>query len=131
MREINYWAIVVAALAAFVLSTAWYIGFANQRAALSHAAMTNVRKPQPAKMALEIARNIVLACVLAYLLGRFGATAWPAALKLAILLWIGFPVLLLTGSVMWENVAWKLATIHAGDWLLKLLVMVIILTRWR
>ncbi len=131
MREINYWAIVAAALAAFVLSTAWYIGFAKQRAALSHAAAADARKPQPVKMAIEIARNLVLACVLAYILARLGVTAWPPAIKLAILLWIGFPVLLLTGSVMWEDVPWKLATIHAGDWLLKLLVMVLILSRWR
>ena len=96
MREINYWAILVAAVAAFVLSTMWYIGFAKQRAELSHAAMADVRKPQPIKMALEIARNIVLASVLAYLVARLGVTAWPAAIKFAVLLWIGFPVLLLT-----------------------------------
>jgi hypothetical protein len=131
MHEINYWAILVAAVAAFVLSTMWYIGFAKQRAELSHTAMADVRKPQPIKMALEIARNIVLASVLAYLVARLGVTAWPAAITFAVLLWIGFPVLLLTGSVMWENVPWKLAAIHAGDWLLKLLVTVIILSRWR
>jgi Protein of unknown function (DUF1761) len=113
------------------LSTAWYIGFAKQRATLSHAATADVRKPQPVKMTLEIVRNLVLACVLAYLLARFRVTARPAAIKLAILLWVGFPVLLLIGSVMLEDVPWKLATIHAGDWLLKLLVMVIILARWR
>ncbi len=131
MREIHYWAIVAAAVAAFVMSTAWYIGFAAQRAALSHVPMADVREPQPSKMALEIARNLVLACVLAYILARLGVAGWPSAIKLALVLWIGFPVLLLTGSVMWEAVPWKLATIHAGDWLLKLLVMVIILTRWR
>ncbi|SRR6266852_4914980 len=131
MREINYWAIVVAAVAAFLLSTLWYIGFAKQRAELSQTVTADVRKPQPIKMALEIARNIVLASVLAYLVARLGVTGWPAAIKFAGLLWIGFPVLLLTGSVMWENVPWKLAAIHAGDWLLKLLLMAIVLSRWR
>jgi hypothetical protein len=131
MRGINYLAIVVAAVAAFVLSTAWYIGFAKQRAQLSPAAAADMRRPQPAKMVLEIARNIVLAYVLAYFVTRLGVTSWPAAIKLALLAWIGFPVLLLTGSVMWENVPWKLGAIHAGDWLLKLLVMVMVLSRWR
>jgi uncharacterized protein DUF1761 len=131
VRGINYWAIVVAAAAAFVLSTMWYIGFAKQRAELSPAAAAEVRRPQPAKMVLEIARNLVLACVLAYFVAHLGVTAWPAAIKFAVLAWIGFPVLLLAGSVMWENVPWKLAAIHAGDWLLKLVVMVIILSRWR
>jgi hypothetical protein len=31
-------------------------------------------------------------------------------------LWIGFPVLLFSGSVMWQNVPWMLAVIQAGDW---------------
>ncbi len=131
MREINLWAVLVAAVAAFVLSTAWYIGFAKQRAELSAAAMAEMRKPPPIKMALEIARNIVLAYVLAYFVGRLGVTSWPAAIQVGILAWIGFPVILLAGSVMWENVPWKLAAIQAGDWLLKLLLMIIILVRWR
>jgi uncharacterized protein DUF1761 len=73
----------------------------------------------------------VLAYVLAYLDARLGVIGWPAAIQVAILAWIGFPVILLAGSVMWENVPWKLAAIHAGDWLFKLLLMVIILSRWR
>jgi hypothetical protein len=131
MCEINYWAVLVAAVAAFALSTAWYIGFAKQRAELSAAAMTEMKRPQPIKMALEIVRNMVLAYVLAYFVVRLGVTGWPAAIQFAVLAWIGFPVLLLAGSVMWENVPWKLAAIHAGDWFLKILLMVIILSRWR
>ena len=131
MREINYWAVLLAAIAAFVLSTGWYIGFAKQRAQLSPAAATDMRKPQPVKMGLEIARNIVLALVLAYFLSRLRITGWPGAIKFALIAWLGFPFLLLTGSVLWENVPPKLAAIHAGDWLLKLLVMSVILCRWR
>ena len=131
MLKINHWAVFVAAIAAFVLSTIWYIGFAKQRAELSAAAMADVRKPQLVKMVLEIARNIILAYVLAYLVTRLGITTWPTAMTFALLLWIGFPVLLLTGSVMWENVPWKLAAIHGGDWLLKLLAVIVILSRWR
>jgi hypothetical protein len=131
MREINWVAVIVAAIAAFVLSTAWYIAFAKQRAALSGVAMADMKKPQPIKMAVEIVRNIVLASIIAYLVARLGVSDWSATICFAIVLWVGFPVLLLSGSVIWENVPWKLAIIHAGDWLLKLLLMVIILSRWR
>src|SRR3954468_7838929 len=131
MHHIKYLAVIVAAVAAFVFSTAWYIAFAKQRAELSPAAMQEMKKPQPVKMIAEIARNILLACVLAYLVGRVGVTGWSAAIQFAVLTWIGFPVLLLSGSVMWENVPWKLACIHAGDWFGKILLMVIILSRWR
>jgi hypothetical protein len=131
MLKINHPAVFVAAIAAFVLSTIWYIGFAKQRAELSAAVMADVRQPQPVKMVLEIVRNIILAYVLAYLVTRLGITTWPAAMTFALLLWVGFAVLLLTGSVMWENVPWKLAAIHGGDWLLKLLTVIVILSRWR
>ena len=45
-------------------------------------------------------------------------------------LWIGFPVVLLAGSVFHENVPWKLAALHAGDWLVKLLVIAVIVGVW-
>lgn len=44
---------------------------------------------------------------------------------------IGFPVVLLTGSLIWERVPPALAAIHAGDWLLKLLIIATIVTVWR
>jgi len=40
-------------------------------------------------------------------------------------------VIILTGSVLWENTPWKVAAIHAGDWLVKLLVISVIVTLWR
>jgi len=71
------------------------------------------------KIAGELMRNIFLAYVLAYLLAENGVTVVGGTTRLSLSLWIGFPVVLLTGSVMWEDVPWKLAAIHAGDWLCK------------
>jgi hypothetical protein len=39
--------------------------------------------------------------------------------------------MILLGSVIHENVPWKLAAIHTGDWLVKLLLMAVILSLWR
>jgi hypothetical protein len=68
-------------------------------------------------------------------LGRFvvllEVVEWRGALNLGVWLWIGFPVLLLSGSVMWQNVPWMLAAIHAGDWLVKILLIAVILGVWR
>jgi hypothetical protein len=36
----------------------------------------------------------------------------------------------LTGSIMWEDVPWTLATIHAGDWLVKMVLITAILGAW-
>jgi glycerol uptake facilitator-like aquaporin len=70
MLEMNYLAIVVSAIAAFVASTLYYIIFSEQRAKLSSAAVAQMNRPQPLKMAAEIIRNLVLALVLAYLAQR-------------------------------------------------------------
>ena len=120
--------VIVAAAAAFVASAVWYIAFAKQRAKWSAAA---AGRPRPAQMAIELVRNVVLALVLAYLVPRLGATDAARAAILGLVLWIGFPVILLAGSVMYENVSWKLAAIHAGDWLIKLLLLAIVIALWR
>jgi hypothetical protein len=45
------------------------------------------------------------------------------AVRLGLALWVAFPGVLLTGSVVHEKVPWRLAAIHAGDWLVKLLLV--------
>jgi hypothetical protein len=47
-------------------------------------------------------------------------------LRLGALVWM-FPASILLGSVIHENVPLALAAIHAGDWLVKLLLMSVIL----
>lgn len=129
MADLNYLALFTAVIVAFVASMIWYIIFAKQRARLSHSS-TDMKRPQPLKMVIEIFRNIILASVIAFLVHQFGISSLTRAINLGIVLWIGFPLMLLTGSIMWENVSWKLALIHSGDWFIKLLVMTIILGVW-
>jgi len=50
---------------------------------------------------------------------------------LGVWVWIGFHATLLVGSVIHENMPWKLYAIHAGDALVKTLVMAFILGVWR
>ena len=73
----------------------------------------------------------MLACVNAYLVKHVGVASLTGGARLGLILWIGFPLVLLTGSIMWEDVPWKLAAIHAGDWLLKILLMTVIVGIWR
>jgi Protein of unknown function (DUF1761) len=54
---------------------------------------------------------------------RLRSTSGPGALLLGLALWIGFPFVLWTGAVVHEKTPWKLAAIHAGDWLPKLLAV--------
>lgn len=132
MDDVNVWAILVAALVVLVVSTAYYIAFAKQMAALSPAyagADPNARPPA-GKVALELVRNLVLASVVACLAKQLDVSDWTDGLKLGLGLWLGFPIVLWTGAVMWEKYPPKLAVIHVGDWLLKLLVIALIVSMW-
>lgn len=130
MIDLNYVAIAVAAVVAFVLSTVYYIVFGEQLRRLSPAA-AGMGNPPPWKMLVEIVRSLVLASVLAGLAALIGITDWIGAVQLGLALWIGFPLVLWVGAVMWENVPVRLAALHAGDWLVKVLVLSVIVSVWR
>ena len=134
MLGMNYLAMVATAVAAIATSSVWYIVFGKARIELlgkAPGASVDTTKPQPARMAVEIVRTLVVTCVLAHFVVLLGITGWVSAVKLGLWVWIGFPFMILVGSVLWDKVPWKLAAIHAGDWLVKLLVMAIILGAWR
>jgi hypothetical protein len=127
--ELNPLAIVVAAVIVFVVSTVYYIVFAARMVDLRQG-NEDAGGVQPWKIGVEIVRSLVLATVIAGLVVLLGVTDLGGALQLALALWIGFPVILLVGSVIWENVNPALATIHAGDWLLKLVIVSGVVTLW-
>jgi hypothetical protein len=128
MIEINYFALMVAVVAAFFASFVWYILFAKQMAKQGSA---STGKPNPKLIAGEFVKNAVLAVALSYFVNQLGLYTLFSVVHLSLLLWIAFPVLILISSVMYEKMPLKLAAIHAGDWLLKLLLMIAILGFWR
>jgi hypothetical protein len=135
MTEINYLAVVAAAVVAFMVGAVWYspLLFGNQLMELRSASPGVVAgTTMPAwKILVEFGRGLVVAYVLALLLGLLGDFGWRGALQLGVWVWVGFPITLLVGSVIWENTPWQLAAIHAGDWLVKLLLIAVILGVWR
>jgi hypothetical protein len=128
--EINFLATAIAAVAAFILSGVWYGAFGSQLAAL-HPAYADSGPPSVKDVVVELARNLVLALVLAWLADQIGVDDWAQAALLGFMLWIGIAVVLLIGSVYHEKVPVRLAAIHAGDWLLKLVVIAIIVGIWQ
>ena len=132
MRRKNYLAVLVAAVAAFVVSSVWYTIFGN--------AWVELRGIDPATapdtatpawtMLFVVFQSLVVAFMLAYFVGHLGIVDWKGAVRLGALVW-GFPAMILLGSVVHENVPLMLAAIHAGDWLVKLLLMSVILVVWR
>jgi len=74
---------------------------------------------------------VVVAYVLARFIERLGVVDWQSAVRLGFWLWVAFHAVGMAGAVMWDDMPWMLAAIHAADWLVKLLLMAVILAVWR
>ncbi len=124
-------AIIVAAVAAFVSSVVWYAVFGRTMAEFRGPAAA---APEPGSQMLAmlfvVAQSLVVAFLVAYLLSRLGISGLAGVAGLGALVWI-FPAAILLGSVVHEGVPLALASIHAGDWLVKLIVVAAIVDIWR
>ncbi len=129
--HLNFLAVAVAGIAVFVFAAAYYIALAGPRARLSAAAAASRGRPSRWLMGLELLKSLVVAAAVAVLVSAAGVADIGAALKLALGLWVAFPVVLLVGSVTQEGVPWRLGAIHAGDWFAKLVIIAVIVTVWR
>jgi hypothetical protein len=132
MPVINYLAVLVAALAAFLASSIWYIVFGKELAKVSKAfAGLRAQKRQPWKMLIVIVQSLVISFVVAYVIGLRENVSWLGAVGIGLLLWLGLSAMQWVGSMLWEQVSLKMAIIHAGDWLVKLIVISTIVGAWR
>jgi len=132
MEGINIWAIVASVIVSFIASSLYYVIFSKQWAESSKAgaAAAKNKKPDPKQGILQLVRTLVVTLVVAYFVSQLHITDWAGAARLSFILWVGFPVVLLAGSIMWEKTPVKQAVLHAGDSLLTLLILSSILALW-
>jgi hypothetical protein len=130
MIHLNYLAIVTSAVAVLLFAAVYYSVFARRLADLRDATAASP-PPVPLVMGVELFKGLVLAAVVAGLLQLMGIADVGGAVKLGLVMWLAFPVALLAGSVIHEHVPSRLAAIHAGDWLAKLLIIPVIVSVWR
>lgn len=129
MKRTNYLAVVAASVAAFATSSVWYTVFGNAVMDLSGLDPASAATPAGTTL-FVIFQSAVVALVLAYFIARMEVAGWRDTALIGVLAWV-FPAMILLGSVVHEDVPFGLAAIHAGDWLLKLLLMSLILGSWR
>ncbi len=110
-------------------SFGWYELFGKELAKVSPAIAK--QDSAPWKMVVEVLRTFVLTSVLAYVIWRTGAKGWLDSAWIGIVLWIGLSAVQWAGSILWEKVPLKMALIHGGDWLMKLVLISVIIGVWR
>ena len=128
--DVDLWAVAAATVAAFVISSLWYLAFGTRLAALSDAYAGSERTPVWVIL-VELLRSLIVAGTVAGLSSLIHIDDLAGALALGAVLWAAFPLPILAGSVVHEATDWRLAAIHAGDWLIKLLVIAVIVSVWR
>lgn len=128
----SYWAILVAAIAAFVFSSLYYgpLLLGGVWRSVDPVA-TAAAKPSAVKALIEFVRTLVITIVMARVLAMLQVADWKSAVQLAVLLWLGFSAAMWVGAIMWEKTPWTVAAIHSGDWLVKTVLISFILGVWR
>jgi hypothetical protein len=122
----------IAALSVFVISSVWYAALTPVEVrVLGPAAPGRGGRPSGVKVLLELTRSVLLGAVIAGVARACGLHGVGSTVLLGLALWLGFPFVLLTGSMMWEKVPAVTAMLHAGDWLLKLVVISVMVGLWR
>ncbi|MEO8737134.1 MAG: DUF1761 domain-containing protein, partial [Edaphobacter sp.] len=88
----NFIALSVVVVVAFIASSLWYSPLLFGREFLELSGVTASPSPNAVKALCELFRTFVLAYVIARLVLRLNIADWKGALRLGLWLWIGFPV---------------------------------------
>jgi hypothetical protein len=130
----NYLAIVVAAIACFLLEAGWYSFF--MKTWLSGIGRTmEWLVATGVNPALQYGTALVSAAVMASAISCVTQltgpqTAWRG-IKIAALLWLGFELTSFSTEYVFEVRPWSLLGINAGYWLLGMMLMGAIVGAWK
>jgi hypothetical protein len=125
---LNYWAVLVAAVAAWVLGMAWYMALAKQWLAALGKTEADVKGPDGkpksyAPLVLVFVAELIMAWVLAGLVGHFGAVTVKNGVISGAFCWLGFVLTTVATNNAFGQRKTMLTVIDAGYWLIVLLVM--------
>ncbi|OLF11321.1 DUF1761 domain-containing protein [Actinophytocola xanthii] len=118
MPELPWLAVLVGTAAAFVIGGGYYAVLATARTEDA-----DLGTSSPLILLVELLRCLLLASAVTGLVAATDTATWWGGLLLGLALWVGFPLVLLLGAVVHERTPVRLAALHGGDWLLKLLVL--------
>lgn len=130
--EINYLAILVAAVAAMLVGGFWYSPVLFGKPWMREMGknpddMKGIAFPLK-EMAIQFIASLVLAFVLALFIYRQATVG--EAVTLALWIWVGFYVTLQLNSVLWEGRSWKLYFINIAQSLVTLVLMAVVIGLW-
>lgn len=144
MPEINYWAVLVAGIAAMVIGGIWYgplfgklwmegMGWDPN----DKARMEKMKKAAGPAYAQMFILALVQAFVFAHVLWAFDIavsekmSALSAGLQGGLWMWLGFVLPVKYGDKLWNGKKFKYVAVDLGYYLVLLMVMGIIISSWK
>jgi len=137
----NYFAVFACAVAALVIGFLWFGPIFGKQwmslmgmDALPPEKMAEGKKRMPVMAGIQFIAALIMATTLSYILAYAGAFTGKTGTVLGIETgaweWIGFVAPVTLGMVLWEGKPWTLWAIVAGNWLVTLCTMGVILSLW-
>ncbi len=132
---LNYWAILVAAVAQFVLGMLWYSPLLFGRSwmklmKVDEANMKGSKKDMGATFFMSFLSSLVLSYVLAHFVSYLGLVEIEESLEAAFWIWLGFVAMTHLSGVIYEKKPFQLYAINMAYYLGCLLVSAAILVSW-
>ncbi len=125
---VNYWAVLIAAVVAWIAGAAWYMSLS--KAWVAAVGMTpekmaaNKKNPYAwVPFVLVFLGHLVMAWTLAGILGHFGAVTAKDGIITGALCWFGFVLTAMLANNAFAGRSYRLTAIDVGHYLLVLLVM--------
>lgn len=130
--NVNIFAVIVAAIAAFVVGMIWYSPAVMGKKYMkvvgkTEKEMKKEMEGSKGSMIQGFIMSLIMAYVLAYTFGLVGVNTILDAVQGAFWLWLGFVAIVLYGAVIWEKKSMDWFIISAGNYLVSILVMGIVL----
>ncbi len=122
---INYLAVLGAAVAAFMFGAAWYGGLSKQW--MAAVGLTEPPKPNPMIYGLTFVCQLVIAWVLAGIMGHLSQISVSGGVTSAFFVWLGFVATTLIVNHRFQDASWSLTIIDGGHWLGVLMIMGIVI----
>jgi hypothetical protein len=134
---VNYWAVLVAAIAAWLLGAGWYMALAKPWMAAhgwnSEADMLGPSgKTSPVPFITSFVAELIMAWVLFGILWHVGGGKFTIGngIVSAVLVWLGFVATTIGVNYAFSKKPLMLTVIDAGHWLAVLVLMGMILGAW-
>lgn len=132
-HNINYWAVLIAAVISMGLGAVWYspLLFGKTWAKLIGKKMDDMRANAGPAYTVTTIAALVQAFLLANVVKDTNVTTFGNGLLLGLILWVGFVAASTVSDTVFAGRPWKLWKLNTGYYLVVLLVNSAVLAVWR